>query len=69
MDRHHNTDTAGAGLFCSQAAVSPGFVAMTSLWYKKEERESRVSPGSLLARTETASQRPLVWGFGTEPPG
>jgi hypothetical protein len=30
-------------LYCDlddQAAVSPGFVAMTSLWYKKDERES-----------------------------
>lgn len=26
-----------------QAAVSPGFVAMTSLWYKKDERESAFS--------------------------
>lgn len=25
-----------------QAAVSPGFVAMTSLWYKKDERESKL---------------------------
>jgi hypothetical protein len=26
--------------FSVQAAVSPGFVALTSLWYKKDERES-----------------------------
>jgi hypothetical protein len=33
-------------LYCGrvgQAAVSPGFVAMTSLWYKKDERESTFS--------------------------